>query len=492
MKRIASLILMAMLASILAACGGSTEPTTTTSTAPSAAANSGTEATSAEASAATGTSAEASVAASTEASASAEATTSASAATSASGSAAGGTGTTAATSCEPKGPKVDKLTFWTGAAEDSAEYPLIKAATDKYTQAVGTPVEIVSVPAEFKQKISISAPAGEGPDVFGPRAHDELGEYVVQKIALEIPESAIVNKDDILPVALQGVTVDGKIYALPAYTDNVGLFYNKDVVQTPPATWEEFTQIAKEDANGKEGLAFPVLEAYFTAPFFQGQGAYIFKYENGTYDITDIGFNKPEAVEAVKLLRDMYHKDQLLPEVAIDRQNMFTVIEGEFEAGNTAMTINGPWKEASFKTANLNYGVAKLPTLPNGNEMKPFLTVQMFVPSAFSKNPEAALDLTSFMTCTDTIVEMNQAFSKATVRQSALQPSIEQNPNIEFWAAGAADGLPMPNIPAMSQVWKPWNDAIDAVVVNNAPDDQVQGILDTAVEQIKAEIAKTQ
>jgi len=46
----------------------------------------------------------------------------------------------------------------------------------------------------------------------------------------------------------------------------------------------------------------------------------------------------------------------------------------------------------------------------------------------------------------------------------------------------------MPNIPEMSSVWVPWGDAMDGIIPQNAPDDQVQTLLDNAVEQIKSAI----
>ena len=62
---------------------------------------------------------------------------------------------------------------------------------------------------------------------------------------------------------------------------------------------------------------------------------------------------------------------------------------------------------------------------------------------------------------------------------------------MEVWTAQAADGVPMPNIPAMSNVWKPWGDAMDAIIPANAPDDQIQTLLDNAVGQIKTAIEQT-
>src|SRR5262249_6939004 len=156
--------------------------------------------------------------------------------------------------------------------------------------------------------------------------------------------------------------------------------------------------------------------------------------------------------------------------------------EGMMESKQLAMTINGPWREAPLTKAGINYAVAKLPTLPGGQPMRPFLGVQVWAANAYSKNKDAALDFIAYATGTNAVVEQYQGFIKAPVRQSAAaSPVVTANPNIPVWSAQAADGVPMPNIPEMTNVWKPWGDAMDGIIPKNAPDDQVKTLLDDAV-----------
>ncbi|MFN8503490.1 extracellular solute-binding protein [Kouleothrix sp.] len=467
--------LFGLMALLLAACGGGTAATPTAAPAAAAtAAPAAAEATKAPEATAAPAAAEATKAP--------EAT--------AAPAAAGG-----AANCAVSGPKIDKLVFWTRSKDGDPDYASIKAVAEAYTKASGSPVELVTVPdADFKSKMSIAAPAGEGPDVYGPIAHDWIGEFAIQKIALEVPDSAIKEKDDIIPAALDAARVDGKLYALPLFVESVALIYNKAMVPTPPKTWDEFVKIAQDQTKGDVyGFGFPILEQYHAGAFFMGFGGYIFKYENGKFDTNDIGLNNDASVKAVEFLRDMYHKKQpALPEVAIDRANMHGAQEGMMEAGKLAMTINGPWREAPLKKAGIDYGVAKLPSLPDGKPMRPFLGVQVYGASAFSKNKDAALDFISFATCTTSAIEQYKGFIKVPVRTSAVQsPEVQANPNIPVWKAQADDGVPMPNIPAMSNVWKPWGDAMDAIIPPNTPDDQVKGLLDNAVTQIKTAIEQT-
>jgi maltose-binding protein MalE len=405
-----------------------------------------------------------------------------------------------AANCEVSGPQVDNLIFWTRALEGEgaagAEFASLRAVADAYTAATGTPVDLVTVPdADFKAKMSIAAPAGEGPDVFGPIAHDWVGEFAIQEIALEIPAELIKDEADIVPSSLDAARLDGRLYGLPLFVESVALIYNKALVPEPPTTWDELVATATELTQGDVyGFGFPILEQYHEGPFFMGFGGYIFNYENGAFNIEDIGLNNAGSVEAAKFLRDLYNNSAPpLPEVAVDRANMHAVQEGMMEAGQIAMTINGPWREGGLSAAGIDYGIAKLPSLPNGEPMRPFLGVQVFAANAFSEKQDAALDFLSFATCTDSAVTLYGGNAKVPVRSSAVESeAVSANPNIAVWNEQAQDGIPMPNIPAMSNVWKPWGDAMDAIIPTNASDAEIQTLLDNAVTQIQTAIEQTQ
>ncbi|MBA2754634.1 MAG: maltose ABC transporter substrate-binding protein [Chloroflexia bacterium] len=400
----------------------------------------------------------------------------------------------------PMGPQVDGLVFWTRASPEDAGRPntftQLRARADAYTAAVGTPIEIVTVPdADFRPRMSTAAPGGEGPDAFGPVAHDWIGEFALQQIALEMPDGAIESIEDFLPVTLALSSVDGPLYAAPLFAESVALIYNRDLVETPPATWDELVTMSQALTSGEVyGFGFPLLEQYHEGGFFMGFGSYIFKYENGVFNTEDIGLNTPEGVEAAKFIRDMYHMQMPpMPDVVIDRANMHGVIEGMMESGQVAMTINGPWRENPLTAAGINYGVSVLPTLPNGEPMRPFIGVQGMLVSAFSENQEAALDFVNFMTGTDSSVALFASEQKVPARASALQSeTVAADETIPAWAAQIQLGQPMPNIAAMGQVWTPWGAAMDAIVPPNASDEEVQQYLDDAVVQIQTAIERTQ
>ena len=412
--------------------------------------------------------------------------------TAAGGAATGGAAMAKVEDCTPAGPVVDRLIWWTRVAEGDPYWDHIQTIAQSYAENGGSPIEVVTViDEEFRNKVSLAAPAGEGPDIMGPVAHDWVGEFALQQIALEVPE-ANFTEDVFLEAALNGVTIDGKRYGMPLFVESVALIRNPDVMPTEAQTWEELITQATEQTEGDNvGFIFPALEQYHTYGIIRGFGGYIFKYENGQYDTSDIGLNNEGAVEGFKFLRDLVHNQPFFPD--IERASMHDVSNGKMEAGQGGATIQGPWALAGLQKAGIPYDVDVLPTLPNGEPTKPFAGVQVYVASAYSKNQEAALDLLKFVTCSDSVIEMYKGEPKTPARQDVLgEEPIASDQFQEVWRAQAEVAEPLPNIPQMANVWKAWGDAIDAAVLNNAPDEEIQGILDTAVEQIEAEISRAQ
>ncbi len=92
------------------------------------------------------------------------------------------------------------------------------------------------------------------------------------------------------------VRYNGKLIAYPIAVEALSLIYNKDLLPNPPKTWEEIPALDKElKAKGKSALMFNLQEPYFTRPLIAADGGYAFKYENGKYDIKDVGVDNAGA-----------------------------------------------------------------------------------------------------------------------------------------------------------------------------------------------------
>jgi maltose-binding protein MalE len=386
--------------------------------------------------------------------------------------------------------------LWTRSSQDTSvqEWNALVAVTEAYTEAIGTPVELVTVPdADFRTKLSQAAPGGDGPDVFGPVAHDWIGEVAVQKIAYPWPQEQIAGFEDLPQAAIDAVTVDGEIYGYPVFSETLGFMYYSDVVPEPPATWEDMVPLATELTEGETyGFSFNLLAQYYQGAFFHAFGGYIFASEDGTLNTDDIGLNNEGSVEAAKFIRDIYWQEAPpQPEAVLDQANAGQFLDGLQEAGNLPMTIAGPWREPVMQDAGIPYGVSPLMTV-NGQQLQPFVGFQAFEVNAYGENLDASIDLINFIGSADGVRLMLAGFGKPPVRASLREEAIELNPNLGTWMDAAEQGVPMPNIPQMAEVWTPWGDAMVGIVSNNVSDDEVQGLLDAAVEQIRAAIERNQ
>lgn len=67
-----------------------------------------------------------------------------------------------------------------------------------------------------------------------------------------------VDFDDYLPGYIDAYTFQGQMWGMPTYGNVAILYYRKDIVSTPPKTWDELIDMAKAN-TGKEGTKYGYL-----------------------------------------------------------------------------------------------------------------------------------------------------------------------------------------------------------------------------------------
>lgn len=131
---------------------------------------------------------------------------------------------------------------------------------------------------------------------------------------------------------------NGKLIAYPVAVEALSLIYNKDLLPEPPKTWEEIPALDKElRAKGKSAIMWNLQEPYFTWPIIAADGGYAFKYDNGTYNIKDVGVNNAGSQAGLQFIVDLVKNKH------INADTDYSIAEAAFNKGQTAMTINGPW-----------------------------------------------------------------------------------------------------------------------------------------------------
>lgn len=247
---------------------------------------------------------------------------------------------------------------------------------------------------------------------------------------------------------MDAVRFNGKLIAYPVAVEALSLIYNKDLLPEPPKTWEEIPVLDKElRAKGKSAIMWNLQEPYFTWPIIAADGGYAFKYDNGTYNIKDVGVNNAGSQAGLQFIVDLVKNKH------INADTDYSIAEAAFNKGQTAMTINGPWAWSNIDKSNINYGVALLPTF-KGHPSKPFVGVLSAGINAASPNKELATEfLENYLMTNAGLEQVNKDKPLGAVALKSYQETLEKDPKIAATMQNAQKGEIMPNIPQMSAFW---------------------------------------
>lgn len=307
---------------------------------------------------------------------------------------------------------------------------------------------------DIRDQLRIAGPAGEGPDVI-IGAHDWVGELVTN--GLLAPVDLGDSVEDFSPVAITGFTWDGELYGVPYVVENIGFFYNTELVPEAPATWTEVLDISMalmDEGKSQYGFVRQQDDPYHFFPIQTAFGGYIFGLdEMGNYTADDIGVNNEGSVAALEFIQGMV-AEGMIP-TGLDGPSAETL----FQDGQAAMYITGPWNVNRFLDAGTPFAIAPIPAGPDGDPGRPFVGVQAFMVSAFSENPLLAQAfLTEFVASTDVQYALYEQGGRMPALLAA-QDMVDDEYLTALAVAGEV-GQPMPGIPAMSAVWSAWQDAI--------------------------------
>ena len=335
-------------------------------------------------------------------------------------------------------------------------------------------------------KLSLDNQSGKAPDVM-MAPYDRVGGLGNDGQLAEVT----LNKDSKTDKTTESlVTNGGKVYGAPAVIETLVLYYNKDLLQEAPKTFGELEELAKDskyDFAGEDGKNTAFLadwtNFYYAYGLLSGNGGYVFG-KNGT-DPKDIGLNNQGAIDGIEYAKTWYAK---WPKGLQDTKGAANFIQTQFQEGKTAAIIDGPWKAASLKEAKVNYGVATIPTLPNGKAYSAFGGGKAWVIPAGANHPEAAQKFVDFLTSTDQQKALYDKTNEVPANTEAREYAVGKNDELTAAVVKQFENAqPMPNISEMSTVWDPAATMLfDAVSgkksAKDAADDAVKLIKET-IEQ---------
>ncbi|MDR2599573.1 MAG: maltose ABC transporter substrate-binding protein, partial [Oscillospiraceae bacterium] len=329
---------------------------------------------------------------------------------------------------------------------------------------------------EARGRLQLDGPAGIGPDVFF-LPHDHIGNAILDGLIEPIdPTLQAALQTTLHKGAVDTVTVDGSMYAVPVTLENIALFYNKDLWgETPPTTMEEIIDFAQTYNNrhlNKWTIMWQINDAYHNYMWFSVHGMEFMGPNQDDY--RKPGFDTQAAYDGISYMLYL-------------RENLFDVPSGDagygatvamFQNGNVPLTISGEWAIATAKDNDINFGVTKLPTV-NGKQPICFLGIRAACMSSYTKNPELAKLFLEFLSNEHGAAFFYEAENRLpTFLDHSLIPGLSDDQYLAGILEQTPYTVPMPIIPEVNMGG--WDGLLDLFVF------AWDGQLTVAESQIKA------
>ncbi|MBI9045965.1 MAG: sugar ABC transporter substrate-binding protein [Anaerolineaceae bacterium] len=349
---------------------------------------------------------------------------------------------------------------------DEGEKNIVGPQIKAFTKETGIEVDMVMVPwGQGFQKMMTMVGSGNAPDVTytGSRYIPSLAE-----MGAIIPIDVPAERQDEYTDSIWGmVTWNGEIYGIPRAFSSKVLYYNKDLFEqagldpnSPPTTWEELESSAKAISENTDAYGFALAGAKFvstTSQFFN------FLYQNGGAVMDAEGniiINNPEAVEALEFYTGLAQYSEPGP-TAHQREDLWEL----FAAEKVGMYISGPWRRAAFMDAGIDFGVADLPSGPQGSSSTILVSDSLIVFSQ-SKNTEAAQQLALFLTSRENQEILDTTWGMTPARSAEAElPFFQDDPTWKPFLDMVPKGKAQPLVEDWNLLEDALTDAIQSVLL---------------------------
>lgn len=297
--------------------------------------------------------------------------------------------------------------------------------------------------------------AGKGPDIL-LWANDVSGELAQSGLIEPLDELPFLT-ENFLPVSLKAFGYKGRLYGYPYAVESIALFYNKDLVKNPPASFEDLETLALKINDPKKnlyGFLFDFKTFFFSFPILNASGGYIFGENQNGLNAKDVGINHQGFIDGLTFLQKL-NTEGLIPS-STDRGIAFE----HFKAGKLAFMIDGPWAIKDLDASKINYGIAVLPTFKN-SIAKPFVGVHGFMLRRSSKNKLYAKEFAEKYLLSSKGINLFYKFdNRAPARIDVLNDLSKTDERLAILKKSAERGVAMPNIPQMASVWSAMGKAL--------------------------------
>jgi trehalose/maltose transport system substrate-binding protein len=352
-----------------------------------------------------------------------------------------------------------QLSFVSGAVGDDIAF--MQEQFKRFKELTGHDVTVVPMPSsttdQFGQYRLWLAAGNADIDVYqtdviwAPQLADQF---------LDLTEAAADVADKHFPSIIESQTANGKLVALPAFTDAPALYYRTDLLEKhgkqPPRTWAELEETAKaiqdaERAEGNNDLWGFVWQGNAYEGLTCNALEWVKSYGGGQIVEADgtISINNPNAAEALTRVKGWV--GTISPEGVLAYQE--EEARGVWQTGNAVFMRNWPY---AYSLGNGDdspikgmFDVTTLPVGSEGDSSAATLGGWNVAVSKYSRNPEAAIELAKFIA--------SEEVQKARALQRSNLPTIvslyddadiaREQPIIPRWKDVFLNAVPRPSAP---------------------------------------------
>ena len=251
----------------------------------------------------------------------------------------------------------------------------------------------------------------------------------------DVLEENNITLDSWFPFAQKVIKPEDNILAMWYETDVRALYYRKDLIETPPTSWDELFEVMEPLKDQGYSFLYPAGKNETTScdilPWFWSQGGEILDEEGKP--IFNDGENREAMLETFNFLKKTIDTG-ITPQRVTSYTHDNTMLE-DIASGNVAMFIGGSWLagmlseiigEDAFKEM---YGITDIPCLSadssstccggwtfgifTQDEVKRKLAAQFVIDVFVADEANAEFEMiSSKLPCRETVYEASDAFSE--------------------------------------------------------------------------------
>lgn len=285
------------------------------------------------------------------------------------------------------------------------------------------------------------------------------------------------------PAAIAAATIGDQLYAHPFTPNSWFMYYNKSMY-TEEEVKSLDTMMAKDLGDGVYNFCLDIDNSWYLPAFFFANGCTLFGAD-GTDD-TACDFNNEKGVAAANYLINLAASKKF---VDFDADNDIALLAD----GKLGATCSGTWTAENIKKAlGDNFAATKLPTVNIGGsdvQLSNFADFKLVGVKANTKFAKPAMELAEYLGGEECQKLRFEKRSLApTITALSEDPDVQANQAVYALSTQTPLSTLQPRIPQMTNFWAPVAAFGAELKEGTITKDNVQGKLDTMVEQILSKI----